>query len=198
MPLKERDALGKSDWRRWLEGGNGGPWGQGPRNTGGGGSTPPDLEELLRRGQDRLRRVLPGGGGGGGGGRMNPLTLIAILVVALALAELLFLHVPRAAGRRGRGAALRRVQPHGPARPEFPPALPDRGRLHAQGHAREPGHDRAGVGRPQSERQRPRHSRREPDADRRREYRRHRLLGLLGDQQRRRLPVQHGRSRTAP
>ena len=29
------------------KGGNGGPWGQGPRNTGGGGgSAPPDLEEL--------------------------------------------------------------------------------------------------------------------------------------------------------
>lgn len=63
--------------------GNGGPWGQGPRNTGGGGSTPPDLEELLRRGQDRLRRVLPGGGGSGG--KMSPLTLIAIIVVAVAL-----------------------------------------------------------------------------------------------------------------
>ena len=37
------------------KGGNGGPWGQGPRNTGsGGGSNPPDLEELLRRSQDRL------------------------------------------------------------------------------------------------------------------------------------------------
>ena len=68
--------------------GNGGPWGQGPRNTGGGGSTPPDLEELLRRGQDRLRRVLPGGGGTGG--RMNPVTLIAILVVAVALAGYYF------------------------------------------------------------------------------------------------------------
>ena len=69
--------------------GNGGPWGQGPRNTGGGGSTPPDLEELLRRGQDRLRRVLPGGGGGGGG-KMNPLTLIAILAVVVALAGYYF------------------------------------------------------------------------------------------------------------
>jgi membrane protease subunit HflK len=57
------------------KGNGGGPWGQGPRNTGGG-SNPPDLEELLRRSQDRLRRVLPGGGRG-----LNPLTIIALLAL---------------------------------------------------------------------------------------------------------------------
>ena len=61
--------------------GNGGPWGQGPRNSGGGGGGgPPDLEELLRRSQDRLRRVLPGGGGMR---NLSPLTIIAILGLAL-------------------------------------------------------------------------------------------------------------------
>jgi len=60
--------------------GNGGPWGQGPRNTGGG-SSPPDLEELLRRSQDRLRRVLPGGGGMR---NLSPLALVAILALASA------------------------------------------------------------------------------------------------------------------
>lgn len=46
-------------------GGNngGGPWGQGPRGSGGPGGTPPDLEDIIRRGQDRLKNVLPGGGG---------------------------------------------------------------------------------------------------------------------------------------
>jgi modulator of FtsH protease HflK len=44
-------------------GNNGGPWGQGPR---GGGNRPPDLEDLIRRGQDRLKNALPGGGGPGG------------------------------------------------------------------------------------------------------------------------------------
>ncbi len=39
-------------------GGGGGPWGQGPRGVG---PQPPDLEELLRRGQDRLKSVMPGG-----------------------------------------------------------------------------------------------------------------------------------------
>ncbi|HVX35410.1 MAG TPA: FtsH protease activity modulator HflK [Hyphomicrobium sp.] len=51
-------------------GGGGGPWGGGPwgSGSGGGGKEPPDLDEILRRGQDRMRRVMRGGGGGGGGG----------------------------------------------------------------------------------------------------------------------------------
>jgi membrane protease subunit HflK len=49
-------------------GGGGGPWGQGPWGSGGGGKEPPDLDEILRRGQDRMRRVMRGGGGGGAGG----------------------------------------------------------------------------------------------------------------------------------
>ena len=53
-------------------GGNGGgPWGQGPwggGGQGGGGKEPPDLDEILRRGQDRVKRVMRGGGGGGGQG----------------------------------------------------------------------------------------------------------------------------------
>ncbi len=47
---------GRSPWGRG--GGSGGP-------GGGGGPQPPDLEELLRRGQARFRRVVPGGTGGG-------------------------------------------------------------------------------------------------------------------------------------
>ena len=35
-----------------------GPWGQGPQSVG---PRPPDLEDLLRRGQDRLQQILPGG-----------------------------------------------------------------------------------------------------------------------------------------
>ncbi|MDQ2082555.1 FtsH protease activity modulator HflK [Xanthobacteraceae bacterium Astr-EGSB] len=50
----------------------GGPWGSGPRGPWGSGPqsqgpTPPDLEDLLRRSQDKLRSVLPGGGVGGKG-----------------------------------------------------------------------------------------------------------------------------------
>ena len=64
-------------------GGGGGPWGQGPRGPQrpGGGGQPPDLEEILKRGQDRLKNVLPGGGGTGGG--FSGLTL-GIVLAALA------------------------------------------------------------------------------------------------------------------
>ncbi len=37
-----------------------GPWGSGPQPTGGG-PRPPDLEDLLRRAQDRMQQFLPGG-----------------------------------------------------------------------------------------------------------------------------------------
>jgi modulator of FtsH protease HflK len=65
----------------------GGPWGGGPRNNGGGpgprnrGPYPPDFEEWLRRGQDRVRRILPGGFGTGTG---IAVVLIAIVVIWLA------------------------------------------------------------------------------------------------------------------
>jgi modulator of FtsH protease HflK len=48
----------------WGGGGNQGPWGQGNRPRGGRGG-PPDLEEIIRRGQDQLKSVVPGGFNGG-------------------------------------------------------------------------------------------------------------------------------------
>ena len=58
----------------------GGPWGSGSKGPGGagpqlGGPLPPDLEELLRRSQDKLKTVLPGGLGGKG------LILVALAVI---------------------------------------------------------------------------------------------------------------------
>ncbi len=50
----------------WGGGGPRGPWGSGPQP--GGGPSTPDLEELIRRSQDKLRSVLPGGSFGGWGG----------------------------------------------------------------------------------------------------------------------------------
>ncbi|MGZ3409946.1 MAG: FtsH protease activity modulator HflK [Xanthobacteraceae bacterium] len=49
----------------------GGPWGSGPKGPWGGGPqssgpTPPDLEDILRRGQDKLRSFMPGNMGGKG------------------------------------------------------------------------------------------------------------------------------------
>ena len=56
------------------QGGGRGPWGQGG-GGGGGGAQPPNLEELLRKGQDRFKGALPGGRWGGKG------ILLVILVL---------------------------------------------------------------------------------------------------------------------
>jgi modulator of FtsH protease HflK len=56
--------------------GSRGPWGSGPQQPGGE-SRPPDLEEFLRRSQDRLRGMLPGNLGGRG------IALIALAAVVL-------------------------------------------------------------------------------------------------------------------
>ncbi|MBW3095884.1 FtsH protease activity modulator HflK [Pseudohoeflea coraliihabitans] len=67
-------------------GNNQGPWGsgpQGPRGGGGGGNQPPDLEDLIRRGQESLRRVMPGGGGGGGASGGSGKVMAAVIVVGL-------------------------------------------------------------------------------------------------------------------
>ncbi|MBO0661732.1 FtsH protease activity modulator HflK [Jiella sp. MQZ9-1] len=74
----------------WKGGGSGGPWGQrpqGPRpsGNGGGGNNSPDLEDILRRGQDRLRRAMPGGGGSGGGAAFGWVLLVLIVGVVLWL-----------------------------------------------------------------------------------------------------------------
>jgi len=77
------DVSSGEDLMPWSnQGGGGGPWGKpnnpGPWGQGGpsGGQTPPDLEELLRRGQDKLRQVIPGGGFGG-----RSILLIGALIV---------------------------------------------------------------------------------------------------------------------
>jgi modulator of FtsH protease HflK len=60
---------------------NPGPWGQGPQGGGNGGNGgPPNLEDILRRSQDRLRGILPGGGGG-----ISALGFLLILAVGLAI-----------------------------------------------------------------------------------------------------------------
>src|SRR3954447_19013561 len=79
----------------WQGGGGGrGPWGQGPggasgggggrgggggggRGGGGRGPAPPDLDELIKRGQDSLKNLLPAGGRGTW---LIPLILVLALV----------------------------------------------------------------------------------------------------------------------
>jgi modulator of FtsH protease HflK len=60
MPWKNQSGGGGT----WGGGGGngGGPWGQGPRGPSGPQGSPPDLEDIIRRGQDRLKNALPGGG----------------------------------------------------------------------------------------------------------------------------------------
>ncbi len=64
-------------------GGGGGPWGGGggggPSGQGGPGGVPPDLEAILRKGQDRLKNILPGGAGGGMSGK--GVVLLGLLAV---------------------------------------------------------------------------------------------------------------------
>lgn len=88
----------------WNEPGGGGnqhdPWSGGGRRGGGGGNGgggnkqgPPDLDEALKKFQDKLNRMLGGGrgkrggnGGGNDGGKRNVFALPALLaIVALAI-----------------------------------------------------------------------------------------------------------------
>ena len=90
--------------------GGGGPWGgngggRGPWNTGDGGGRrpggggggrggpPPNFEDMIRRGQDGVRRVMPGGVGSPKG-----LALIALLVVAIWMATGFYRVDPKEAG----------------------------------------------------------------------------------------------------
>lgn len=80
----------------WNQGG-GGPWGGGGNSGGGGGGQspwgrpsgggrPPDFEEMLRRGQDRVKNLLPGGMFGSGRG----LVLLILIAIPLWLASGLY------------------------------------------------------------------------------------------------------------
>jgi membrane protease subunit HflK len=77
----------------WGGGGGGGPWsgggGGGNGNRGGGGPfgsrRPPDMEDVIRRGQERLRGLIPGGFGS-----FKGILLIALVVVVIWLGTGLF------------------------------------------------------------------------------------------------------------
>lgn len=80
MPWSSQGGGGGGPWGSGGGGGGGrgpNPWGR-PPGGGGGGPQPPNIEEILRRSQERMRRVMPGGFGSGKG-------LVIIAAVALAL-----------------------------------------------------------------------------------------------------------------
>jgi len=78
MPWTNQGGGGGGPWG----GGGGGGGGQSPwgRGTGGRGQ-PPNIEEMLRRGQDKVKTLLPGGLGGG-----RALILIGVAIVVIWLA----------------------------------------------------------------------------------------------------------------
>ncbi len=69
------DQGGNGGGGGWKGGGGQGPWGQGPS---GKGPQPPDLEDLLRQGQEKFKKMAPGGSLGGK-------SVILIVVVALVI-----------------------------------------------------------------------------------------------------------------
>ena len=74
-PNKSQGPWGGGGGGRGNGGGGGGPWGGGPRGGGGGGGSGggqgPNIDDLFKKGQNRLKNVLgdgaPRGGGFGGG-----------------------------------------------------------------------------------------------------------------------------------
>ena len=85
MPWSDQRGGGNGPWGRspgGSRGGGGGPRGGGPRRgggrgAGGGGPQPPDLEEVLRRGQDKVRRWMPS--------MRGPRGIIILILVAIGI-----------------------------------------------------------------------------------------------------------------
>lgn len=94
MPWNNQSGGGGGPWgggdNKNGGGDGGGPWGQGPNGPrGGGGNQPPDLEEIIKKGQEQLKSILPGGGGGGrkgsSGGGFSPALFGLLLIAGIAL-----------------------------------------------------------------------------------------------------------------
>ena len=173
----------------------GGPWGSGPKGPWGSGPQsvgprPPDLEDLLRRGQDRLQQLLPGG-------HFSGMGIALVLIGALAIWGLsgFFRVQSEELGVVLRfGKHVRTVQPglnyHLPYPIEtvlLPKAL--RVSTHLDRHDAD---RRSGAARPHHAGR----AGRKPDADRRRKHRRRRLHRVVADQARRRRQLSSSTSRT--
>ena len=77
MPWSNQSGNGGGGGGPWGQrgSGGGGPWGGG--SGGGGAGKPPDLEDIIRRSQDRLRGLMPGGG--------RPIGGVGLLLVLLGV-----------------------------------------------------------------------------------------------------------------
>ena len=93
MPWNNQNGGGRN-------GGGRGPWGNGPSH---GGGSPPDLEELLKRTQDKLRPLIPRGVGGGGA------TIAGLIVVVVWLLSGVYVVNPDEQGVVLRFGAFNRV-----------------------------------------------------------------------------------------
>jgi membrane protease subunit HflK len=87
----------------WQGGGGPGPWGGRP----GGGQQPPDLEELLRRSQEKVKNLFPGGGPVGTG--RKGLALVGLVILGLWLASGIYTVQPDEQGLVLRFGKLDRV-----------------------------------------------------------------------------------------
>ncbi|MFN7027128.1 MAG: FtsH protease activity modulator HflK [Pseudorhizobium sp.] len=106
MPWSNQNG-GGGPWGGGGGGGNNqGPWGGGaggpnrPRGGGGGNGGPPDLEDIIRRSQDRLRNIVPGGFNGGA------VAIIALVILAFLVIQSIYTVQPDE-----RGVELRFGQP---------------------------------------------------------------------------------------
>ena len=89
MPWENKGSGGGGPWGGGSSGGGGGggggngggPWNRGG-GGGGGGPRPPDLEDLIRKGQDRFKRFLPSGGAAGGKGFLVILAIVGLIWLA--------------------------------------------------------------------------------------------------------------------
>ena len=55
---------GGGPWGGNGSGNEGSPWGKKPSGGGGGSQQPPDIDEVIRKGQEKLKSLMPGGFGG--------------------------------------------------------------------------------------------------------------------------------------
>ena len=165
MPWSNQGGGGGGPWGS----GGKGPWGSGPQSSG---PTPPDLEEILRRGQDKLRQCAARRQSRRQGVRAAwPCGHRAVGIVGF---------LPGRAGRTRRRAALRQICPRRQPGLNYHLPYPIESGAHAQGDARQSDRHRHASGRGRAPRAtHARCARGKPDADRRREHRRCRLLGVL-------------------